>query len=109
MTPAPPPLEIRLAYRHIYKHLLRAVQYSKPARFVVQERVRSAFRTSDAGEYDAVRTARTLEFLDGAAKVRGLEHRILKNLMHVWWEQRKVAYFQMYVYHFARVLLQILT
>lgn len=90
--------ELLLAYRHIYKHLLRAVQYSKPARFVVQERVRNAFRNSTPGDYDAIRIAQTLEFLDHAAKIRGLEHRILKNLMHVWWEQRKVPYIKMYAF-----------
>ena len=87
---SPSRAEILLAYRHIYKHLLRAVQYSKPARFVARDRVRTAFRKSSLEEYDAARIARTLEFLDGAAKVRGIEHKILKNLMHVWWEQKKL-------------------
>lgn len=96
--------EIRLAYRQMYKHLLRAVQYSKPARFLVKDRVRKAFRNSGPESYDATRFARTLEFLDGAAKVRGLEHRILKNLMHVWWEQRKLPYLQMYVFKAVRTL-----
>lgn len=94
----PSRLEIVLAYRQIYKHLLRAVQYSKPARFVAQERVRNAFRKSTPEEYDAARVARTLEFLDNAARVKGFEHRIVKNLMHVWWEQKtKVPYVRMYV------------
>ena len=87
--------EIILAYRHVYQHLLRAVQYSKPARFVAQERIRNAFRNSTPEDYDALRIDRTLQFLDSAAKVRGLEHRLLKNLMHVWWEQRKVPYIKM--------------
>lgn len=100
---APSASEIRLAYRHIYKYLLQAVQYSKPARYVVQERVRKAFRNSRPEEYDATRIARTLEFLDEAAKIRGLEHRILKNLMHVWWEQRKLPYMQMCVLEFSEV------
>ena len=26
----------------------------------------------------------SLEFLDGAAKATGLEHKIVKNLLHVW-------------------------
>ena len=83
--------DVVLAYRHVYKNLLRAVQYSKPARFVALERVRTAFRKSTREDYNPSRIARTLEFLDGAVKVRGLEHRIVKNLMHVWWEQGKVA------------------
>ena len=83
--------ELVQAYRAVYKHLLRAVQYSKPARFVVQDRVRTAFRKSAADEFDRVRFERTLEFLDGAAKAKGLEHKIVKNLMHVWWEQKKLV------------------
>ena len=89
--------EIILAYRHIYKSLLRAVQYSKPARFVVKDRVRDAFRKSQPDAYDSARIARTLEFLDGATRAKGLEHRILKNLMHVWWEQKKLPNMQMCV------------
>ena len=88
--------EVILAYRHLYKHLLRAVQYSKPSRYVVQDRIRNAFRNSTIEEYDPARIAKTLEFLEGAAKVRGLEHRILKNLSHVWWEQKtNVPYIRM--------------
>ena len=89
--------EIILAYRHLYKHLLRAVQYSKPARFVARDRMRRYFRKSTEDDYDASRVARTLEFLDAAAKARGLEHKITKNLMHVWWEQQKLASLQLYV------------
>lgn len=72
-------------YRHLYQHLLRAVQYSKPARYVVQDRLRKAFRTCKLETYDAARISRTLEFLDGAAKSTGLEHKIVKNWVHVWW------------------------
>lgn len=82
--------EVILAYRHLYKHLLRAVQYSKPARFVVQDRMRNAFRDAALENFDANRIGRTLQFLDGAAKSTGLEHKILKNLMFVWWEQKKL-------------------
>lgn len=79
------------AYRHLYRHLLRAVQYSIPARFTARDRLRNAFRKSPVEEYNQARIDRTLEFLDGAARVRGLEHRIVKNAMHVWWEQKKLA------------------
>ena len=83
--------EIIHAYRNIYKHLLRAVQYSKPARFVAQDRVRNAFRKSQPADFDRARFDRTLEFLHGAAKAKGLEHKLVKNLMHVWWEQKKLV------------------
>jgi hypothetical protein len=78
------------AYRHLYQHLLRAVQYSKPARYIARDRLRNAFRNSKTEEYDAKRLARTLEFLDGAAKTTGLEHKIVKNWVHVWWGRGKM-------------------
>lgn len=78
------------SYRHLYRHLLHAVQYSIPARYTARDRIRHAFRTSPLDAYDPQRIERTLEFLHGAAKVRGLEHRILKTLLHVWWEQKRL-------------------
>ena len=93
----PSPSEVLLAYRHLYKHLLRAVQYSKPARFVARDRMRRCFQKSTKDDYDPTRVARTLEFLDTAAKSRGLEHKIVKNLMHVWWEQQNLRGAQLYV------------
>jgi hypothetical protein len=82
--------EIITAYRTLHKSLLRAVRYSKPARFVVRDRVRNAFRTRTVEQYDAACIARTLEFLHGAETVTGLEHKILKNLVHVWWEEKRL-------------------
>jgi len=76
--------EIVLAYRHLYKTLLRAVQYSKPARYAARDRLRQNFRAEPPNTFDADRIAKTLEFLDGAAKSKGLEHKIVKNLLHVW-------------------------
>ena len=88
-TRASPP-EIILAYRHTYKALLRAVQYSIPSRHTARDRVRHAFRTSKPEDYDRIKLGRTLELLDNAAKARGIEHRIVKNLMHVWYERARV-------------------
>ncbi len=81
--------EILHAYRHLYRGLLRAVQYSKPARFVARDHLRSTFRNRPYEAFDQARVNRTLEFLDGAAKVRGLEHKIVKNLLRVWGEEKK--------------------
>lgn len=86
----PTPKDIIHAYRHTFKSALRAVQYSKPARYVVRDRVRNAFRTAEPAHHDATRLARTIGFLDLAARERGLEHRVVKNLMHVWWEREKL-------------------
>lgn len=85
-----PKSTILLAYRHLYQHLLRAVKYSKPARYIARDRIRAAFRNSSPHQqqhFQPAEISRTLEFLDNAAKYRGLEHRIVKNCMHVWWSR----------------------
>ncbi|OJD40556.1 uncharacterized protein BKCO1_1000160 [Diplodia corticola] len=77
--------EILRAYRHLYSWGLRAVQYSKPARFTLRDRLRRIFRTNDRAAFDQRRIDNTLEFLRGATRERGLEHRLVKRLIHVWW------------------------
>lgn len=72
------------AYRTLYRASLRAVQYSKPARYQVLERLRHNFRSRPADSFDAGVVARTLEFLEGAARTTGLEHKLVKNLLFVW-------------------------
>jgi hypothetical protein len=51
--------------------------------------VREAFHKGNAADFDAVKIERTLKFLHGAARERGMEHRILKNLLMTAY-QRKV-------------------
>lgn len=80
--------EILHAYRHLYRHGLRAIQFSKPARFTLRDRIRLAFRKGSATDYDASKIQNTLEFLQYATKENGLEHRIVKNLLYVWWNQQ---------------------
>ncbi|ORY64390.1 uncharacterized protein BCR38DRAFT_485548 [Pseudomassariella vexata] len=70
------------AYRHLYRGLLHAVQFSKPARYVARDQLRKAFREKNA-VLDPRGVGRTLRFLDAAAKARGLEHAVLKNLLTV--------------------------
>ncbi len=80
--PPPSPQELIHAYRHLYRALLHAVQFSKPARFVVRDQLRTAFRRDDPKGFNQQRISNTLVFLDGAARERGLEHRILRNLIY---------------------------
>ncbi|KAH0528430.1 hypothetical protein TsFJ059_003299 [Trichoderma semiorbis] len=82
MTSTASILDITHAYRHLYRGLLRAVQYSAPARYVVRDQLRAAFRERDAA-LDREGVKRTVWFLEAAAKERGLEHKILKNLIRV--------------------------
>lgn len=84
--------QILHAYRRLLKASLRAIQYAKPARYTALQHLRDAFRLSPASAYDEISITRTLEFLNHAAKTRGLEHRIVKNLVRVWGERRALVY-----------------
>lgn len=77
------------AYRHLYRHGLRAVQFSKPARYTLRDRIRLSFRRGSAVDFEPERVANTLEFLQYATRENGLEHKIVKNLLFVWWQQEK--------------------
>ncbi|PHH60801.1 hypothetical protein CDD81_1152 [Ophiocordyceps australis] len=81
-TGTPNRTEIIHGYRHLYRGLLKAVQYSAPARFTAREQLRQVFRRPDAS-WNAKVVQRTLWFLEAAARERGLEHRILKNVLRV--------------------------
>ena len=59
------------------------MQYSKPARYTARDWLRQSFRSNSSSAFDSARIRTTLEFLDGAAKVKGLEHKIVKTLLHV--------------------------
>ena len=94
----PSPQEITHAYRHLYRGLLRAVQFSKPARYVARDQLRRAFRTKDPSSFDQEKIDRTVAFLGFAAKEAGLEHRIVRNLLHTaYWENKKYT-FEQYVW-----------
>lgn len=80
-------LSVVHAYRHLYRGLLHAVQYSAPNRYTARNQLRHAFRKGDPRTFDPARVMRTLKFLEGAARERGLEHRILKSLLHTAFHQ----------------------
>ncbi|CAK7209196.1 hypothetical protein SBRCBS47491_000359 [Sporothrix bragantina] len=93
--------ELVKAYRSLYRSALRAVQFSKPARYVVRDQLRAAFRgqrttlTSAANNegaqpFDPERIRRTVWFLNAAAASRGIEHRVLSNLLKTaYWRRRR--------------------
>jgi len=76
------PTGVIQSYRHLYRGVLRAVRFSKPARFTARDQLRSAFRKGTIADLDVKKIARTLEFLKNAEEERGLEHKIVKNLLH---------------------------
>jgi hypothetical protein len=77
----PTHLELIHSYRHMYRALLRAVQYSKPARYIARDQLGEAYRKGQPSNFDSRKITRTLEFLGGAARERGLEHKIVRNLL----------------------------
>ena len=79
------PQHILHAYRHIYRQSLQAIQYASPARHTLRKVVNTAFRSGTAEDFDARKIKNTLALLDGAKRARGLEHQVLKSLLHVWW------------------------
>lgn len=80
--------ELLLAYRSLYKTSLHAVRYSSPAKYVLRDRLRRAFRDSHASDFDAKRIKNTIKFLKAAASDTGIEHKVLKNLSLVWYAER---------------------
>ncbi|KAH0431732.1 hypothetical protein CcaCcLH18_06907 [Colletotrichum camelliae] len=80
--------KVRLWYRILYRNALRAVQFSVPARYVVRDQLRAAFREENA-KLDHRVCQRTNWFLQNAAQDRGLEHKILKNLTFIAYERYK--------------------
>lgn len=51
--------------------------------------MRLAFRKGGSSDFDAAKIGNTLEFLRYATRENGLEHKIVKNLLFVWWVQEK--------------------
>ena len=77
------------SYRALYRHALQAVQYSSPARQTLRNHLQLAYRNNAPEDFDSFKINNTIEFLQHATRETGLEHRMLKTLLHVWWWQGK--------------------
>jgi len=77
--------EIIRSYRNLYRQGLHAVQYASPARYTLKTLIENTYRAGNAADFDARKIENTRTFLQGAAKEKGLEHRVLKSLLHTWW------------------------
>jgi hypothetical protein len=80
-------------YRKLLQAGLHAVQYSKPARYALVRQLRNAFRQKGA-KFDENRVRRTVWFLNAAANEKGLEHKIVKNLLRVAWHRSQMDPFK---------------
>jgi len=69
---------------------MHAVQYAKPQRFLARDQLRLAYRKGSPSDFDTGRINNTLVFLEIAARERGLEHKIVKNLLHTEWGRREI-------------------
>lgn len=78
-------LDIVRSYRRLYRYGLQAVQYSAPARYVIRDELRLAYRNNSTADFNAEKIENTVEFFRSAAAVKGWAHRIVKNLIHVSW------------------------
>jgi hypothetical protein len=79
--------EIVSAYRRLYRAALHAVHYSTPARYQIRTAMRSGFRSQSAEYFNLHRVENTLQFLERARTHTGMEHKILKNILHVrYWQ-----------------------
>ena len=84
--------EIINAYRALYRAGLRAIHYSKPARYVLRNTLREAFREEPISNFSARRVENTLQFLQRAEQDTGMEHKILRNLLKArYWRQRRTT------------------
>ncbi|KAG0646200.1 hypothetical protein D0Z07_8368 [Hyphodiscus hymeniophilus] len=80
----PSPQAVIQAYRHLYRGILHAVQ------FTARDQLRDAFRKGDLSTFDQERVNRTVGFLKIAARERGLEHQLVKSLIHTaYWRRKK--------------------
>lgn len=91
-TQRPSMAAVVAAYRQLYRHGLRAVQYSTPSRFILRDRLRRAFRENEPAQFEPGRVANTLEFLRCAAREKGLEHRMMKSILFVWYYDGDVVH-----------------
>lgn len=82
--------EIRSQFRRFYRISMRAVQYSSPAKYCMLAKVKRCFRHMTPHP-DALVEARirdnTYDFLERAAREKGLEHKIVRNLCFVEWSR----------------------
>jgi hypothetical protein len=60
-----------------------------PSRFTARDQLRDAFRKEDPSTFNQERIDRTVKFLKIAARETGLEHKLVKNLLHTAYWRRK--------------------
>lgn len=75
------------SYRRLYRHALHAVKYAVPARYVVRDELRRAYRSGSAADFNREKMDETIAFLQSATEENNCAHKILKSLIESWWWQ----------------------
>ncbi|KTW26737.1 hypothetical protein T552_02741 [Pneumocystis carinii B80] len=83
--------EVRTLYRQFLRIGRQAVCDSIPAKYIIRDKIRAAFRVLPP---PTERINNTLQFLVRASKRKGLEHAILKNLCYL--DKSKNLYIKRY-------------
>lgn len=82
--------EVVQAYRTLFKLSNRAVLNSRRARYHIRNIIRNAFRSEPRSSFCPRRIENTAHFLERARKYRGLEHKIITNLLNIrWWRSKQ--------------------
>jgi hypothetical protein len=98
------------AYRSLYRSALRGVLHASPARYQIRDTMRAAFSPESADTFDARRVKNTVEFLQRAAEYNGIEHKVLKNLVHVrYWQSAASKDTRLRMWAFSRWITLIAT
>lgn len=85
-------LHILRSYRRLYRQALYAVKYAVPARYTVRDELRRNYRSGSAADFNREKIDGTVAFLQSATEQNGTAHKILKNLLQVWyWESRGIV------------------
>ena len=84
------PVHLRSSYRQLLRTSLQAVRFAVPARYLLRSILRESFRESPERSYNWRRIQKTLVFLEHARDHKGLEHKIVKNILHMrWWKEKR--------------------
>ena len=83
--------DIIWAYRHLLRASLQAVRFSTPARYQIRDILRESFRELPSTHFQPRRIVNTLQFIQRASEHTGIEHRILRNILHIrFWRAKKL-------------------
>ncbi|KAK9457181.1 hypothetical protein V1511DRAFT_492909 [Dipodascopsis uninucleata] len=79
--------EVCSLYRHILRTGRRIVKRKAPYKYLFLDITRNMFRDPQL-KYDSLWFKNTLSMLQRAEEYRGMEHRVVKNILHTAWSRQ---------------------